>query len=139
MAKFERIYKINDSFFDEIDCEEKAYILGFMYADGCNEINPEKCKYSISMSQLHQDIDILEKINQAMNSNYPIQIRLQKENRKQKCVLSISSKKLSNALCKLGCSKAKTFLIRFPKENQYFNENLMHHFIRGYFDGDGCI
>ena len=28
-------YKVNDNFFDKIDSEEKAYLLGFFIADGC--------------------------------------------------------------------------------------------------------
>lgn len=139
MAKFERIYNVDESFFKKIDTEEKAYILGFMYADGCNHHNPSKCNYSISITQLTQDVDILEKINNAMTSDYPIHTYVQKENNKEKSVLLISSKDLSQDLCKLGCSEAKTFSIRFPNENQYFDDNLMCHFIRGYFDGDGCI
>ena len=34
--------------------------------------------------------------------------------------------------------EAKTFTLRFPTENQVPKE-LLRHFIRGYFDGDGCV
>lgn len=37
-----RKYDINQYYFDKIDCEEKAYFLGFLYADGCNHINNTK-------------------------------------------------------------------------------------------------
>lgn len=139
MKNFGRIHNVDESFFKKIDTEEKAYVLGFLYADGYNHYNPSKSSYFISMAQLTQDIDILKKINNAMMSNYPIHTNIQKENNKEKSVLTISSKNLSQDLCKLGCPKAKTFLIRFPNENQYFDNDLMCHFIRGYFDGDGCI
>jgi len=41
-----RTMPINDRFFDEIDTEEKAYILGFLIADGC--IKEEKRKHKVS-------------------------------------------------------------------------------------------
>ena len=36
----------------------------------------------------------------------------------------------------LGVPADKSFKIRFP---EWLNEELYRHFIRGYFDGDGCI
>ena len=38
-------------------------------------------------------------------------------------------------LNKLGVVQAKTFILEYPKIPKKFN----HHFIRGVFDGDGCI
>ena len=38
-GKFEREYQINEKFFETIDSEEKAYVLGFLHADGCNFIS----------------------------------------------------------------------------------------------------
>lgn len=35
----------------------------------------------------------------------------------------------------LGCVPAKTFKLKFPK----LSKQLVSHFVRGYFDGDGCI
>ena len=34
-----RKYNVNDNYFDVIDNQNKAYILGFLYADGCNYKN----------------------------------------------------------------------------------------------------
>lgn len=34
--KTSRKYNLNQNYFDNIDCEEKAYFLGFIFADGCN-------------------------------------------------------------------------------------------------------
>lgn len=50
--------------------------------------------------------------------------------------LRITSKKLSDRLVELGMMQAKTKIITFPK---YFSVEICKHFIRGYFDGDGCI
>ena len=35
--KFKRIYSLDENFFEKIDTERKAYILGFVYADGNNK------------------------------------------------------------------------------------------------------
>ena len=50
--------------------------------------------------------------------------------------LSINSKQIKDDLIKYGCMPNKTFKIRLPK---FENEDMYRHFIRGYFDGDGCI
>jgi len=36
----------------------------------------------------------------------------------------------------LGCTNHKTHTLKFPET---LDKNLIHHMIRGYFDGDGCI
>ena len=48
--------------------------------------------------------------------------------------LIISSQKIFNALQKHGCVENKTFKLKFPKT---VSPELIPHFIRGYFDGDG--
>jgi hypothetical protein len=48
---------------------------------------------------------------------------------------SIYNTKIVSDLYKHGCVNNKTFKIKLPK----LREDLIRHFIRGYFDGDGCI
>ena len=67
---YNKIYHINDTFFDIIDTEEKAYILGFLYADGCSNGVDRFC-----ISLAIYDRDILEKIRWAVESNAPIKIK----------------------------------------------------------------
>jgi intein-encoded DNA endonuclease-like protein len=50
--------------------------------------------------------------------------------------VDICNKKLIAQLEKLGIVFRKTFKIRFPT---YLDDCLVKHFIRGYFDGDGCL
>ncbi len=45
------------------------------------------------------------------------------------------SKKMCQDLIKLGCVPKKSLILRYPQ----IDESLDRHFIRGYFDGDGCI
>jgi hypothetical protein len=46
-----------------------------------------------------------------------------------------SGKKITNDLIKLGATPRKTFTLCYPN----IDKNLERHFLRGYFDGDGCI
>jgi len=58
-----RRYNVNEKFFDNIDTEEKAYILGFIYADG-NIDQPPNNKLNINLQE--KDIHILEDIRRIM-------------------------------------------------------------------------
>ena len=49
------------------------------------------------------------------------------------------SNKLSYDLEILGCTPNKSLTLKFPDENIFKSKDLIRHFIRGYFDGDGCI
>lgn len=45
---------------------------------------------------------------------------------------------ITENLINLGCVPNKSLILTFPTEEQV-PKNLQHHFIRGYFDGDGCV
>ena len=45
---------------------------------------------------------------------------------------------MSSDIAKAGAMQCKTHLLTFPSTNILPHE-LISHFIRGYFDGDGCI
>ena len=137
-GKFEREYQINEKFFETIDSEEKAYVLGFLYADGCNFISKNGQK-SIIACQLEQDKDILEKITSAMQSTYPLHTEIQKENNKVKYIFRVYSNQLSDDLYKYGVVYKKSLTLVFPDLRIFKSEDLVKHFIRGIFDGDGCI
>ena len=61
-----RKYNIDDNYFNEIDTERKAYILGLMYADGC--VYPNSAKLDLKT----EDIKLLEDIALEMKNNCPI-------------------------------------------------------------------
>lgn len=136
-----KIYTENETFFEQLNTPEKAYILGFFYADGCNHdkskiddgYNHQNC---ISFTQLEQDLDILVQIRECLSCNRPFKEVIQKTNGKKKYNLDIISNKMSNDLSKLGAVPAKSLVLTFPN---FIPDDLMPHFIRGYFDGDGCI
>lgn len=122
-----RKYSLNTDFFKKIDSEEKAYILGFIMADGYIESNGR----SLAIKLDKKDIDILEKIKKCLNSDAPIGFREDGRYR----ILSICSKEIVTDLQKLSVVINKTSTLTFP----VLNSNLYSHFLRGYFDGDGHI
>lgn len=126
----QQLYTYNRNYFDHIDTEGKAYFLGMMYADGCVSTK------NISILALHKDdIDVIEKFCVELESDLPIK-RYKNIKRRNMAILSICSTQLSQDLIKQGCMVAKTFKLKFPKK---LDDDLKHHFIRGYFDGDGCV
>jgi hypothetical protein len=132
-----RKYTLNQNYFDIIDTEERAYFLGLLYADGYNN----EPKYLISIGLQERDIKILEKFNKSIDSNRPFcisKLNDKNKNHQNSIILSINSKQVSENLTKLGCHKAKSLTLKFPTDKQV-PSHLIKHFIRGYFDGDGCI
>lgn len=126
-----RIYPINETFFDIIDIQEKAYFLGILYADGYNNAD----RGSIALTLVENDKEILVKLNNLLQPTKPLQY-IKLKNRNNVYRLNIDNKYISQKLSELGCVQAKTFKIIFP---EWLDEKLYPHFIRGYFDGDGCI
>lgn len=125
-------YIQDDSYFEKVDNERKAYWLGFLYADGCISEKSKNNKRIII--QLHPDDKyILEQLLKDINSNRPIYV-----NKKGYVSIDISSAKMANDLINLGCIPRKSLVLKFPNEN-IVSKQLIKHFIRGYMDGDGCI
>lgn len=134
-TQIQRKYSLDQSFFDCVDTEEKAYFLGLLYADGCN-YTPNNLVY---VSLQEEDKNILIRLNEIIKSNRPLGYLLkEKDNRKNSYCLYINNKRISENLTKLGCVKNKTMVLKFPTEDQV-PIPLIRHFIRGYFDGDGCV
>lgn len=128
-------YKRNSHYFDKIDTPNKAYILGQLYADGNNFTNHN----AITLSLQETDKQLLEDIKSEIQYTGPLRVReLHKhnENHKNNYVLCINDEIMSKQLSKLGVVDQKSLKITFPT---FLPNTLVHHFIRGYFDGDGCI
>lgn len=126
-----KLYNFDDTFFNKIDNEEKAYVLGLFYTDGNNIKNTVR----ISMC----DKDIIEKIKIAMKAEQPIYEKPPTgTNRQTQYELRITRKGFSDKLTALGCPPNKTFLLKFPGED-ILPKDLQRHFIRGALDGDGSI
>lgn len=133
-------YTVNQDYFEKIDNEWKAYWLGFLYADGCVTIKNQngKMKYALSLALCSEDKAHIEKFAHSLQSNAPIKVNPTNYKDKKYVRLLITNKKICEDLSKLGCIPLKTLTLIFPKIGQV-PDNLLRHFIRGYFDGDGCV
>ena len=112
--------------FDKIDTQEKAYWLGFMYADGYIATN----RNTISLELSKKDFNHLKKFKSFLKSDIDVKV----DSFRARYILGNTH--LHDMLIKHGCTPKKSFTIEFPT---WLKEKLIPHFIRGYFDGDGMI
>lgn len=122
-----RQYKLNTNYFNKIDSHEKAYVLGFLYADGSNRGD------GITFTQDVERIDILENIKRALESEAPI-----REARPGHYIFEVFSDIMVKDIEELGVVKNKSLVLQFPTE-EIVPDEFMSSFVLGYFDGDGCI
>lgn len=132
-----RQYKINEHYFDQIDTPNKAYILGFLYADGSNCMS----KRTVSISLAEEDKDILERIRLEIGNERPLEFIDYSDKHdfgymyQNQYRLLLFSADICRALESYGMVPNKSLILQFPT----LNKELLPHFIRGYFDGDGCL
>ena len=130
-----------DNIFDVIDSEEKAYWLGFIYADGyiASITNAKKKSFRIEVSLNENDKNHLEKLSTFLGISKEVKIYKTNYPRKNRARLFFNNKIIWNKLNNLGCKPNKSLTLEFPNINIFSNIYLIKHFIRGYVDGDGCI
>lgn len=138
-TEYKRKYSVDINFFKEINTEEKAYIIGFICADGHIDRKTNRIRIQLAT----YDEDILEKIKIALKSSHPISRGIfenpyKNSNNKlcYKSLLNISSVELVKSLSFIPDNKTyslnSSIINNIPKD-------LIRHFLRGYFDGDGNI
>lgn len=126
-------YTCNEAFFSIINTEKKAYWLGVLFADGNISKNSSK---SGSLFFSSKDKDWVESFVKDINSSNTVKLETHNTFVKSKIwKIQITSKQLYDDLNNLGCTPVKSKTMLFPK----LPKNLIHHFIRGYFDGDGSV
>ena len=121
----------NINYFDSIDTEEKAYWLGFLFADGA--ITKNKNSYSIEFCLKREDREHVKLFAKAISKEHIIET----DNYRTRCV--IGSKHMFEVLEALGCTRKKSLTLKFPENSIFKDKSLIRHFIRGYVEGDGCL
>lgn len=125
---------INTTFFREINTEESAYFLGFLYADGC--VQMDDTRYQTTLKLKSNDQYILEKFRDIMSPSSPIKITKNKNSPNEYSYFRINQKEVCEQLVSHGCMPNKSLILEFPKT---VPKELIRHFLRGYSDGDGTI
>lgn len=120
---------VDESFFCEIDTEEKAYWLGFLAADG--NIGVGLAYLQVALAE--KDAGHLVKLKTDLKADHEVKVYTEAGNKVAR--LYISSVKLVNGLVRSGIVPQKTHTLK-PWVGP---PDLMRHYWRGYFDGDGSI
>lgn len=126
-------YSLNSSFFSSINTEAKAYILGFIHADGTLSAVKSGNHYMV-INVKESDKQIVNDIALAMEATVPIQLVKRRPSGyrgEDIARLCIGNKQIYSDLIALR--------VKEPQVLQSIPSTLIHHFIRGVFDGDGCI
>lgn len=123
----------DEFFFDIIDTEEKAYWLGFIYADGYLA-KPS----TIGIELKSTDKNHLEKFKQSLHSEHDVKIYTKKSTfgAQENCRFSFASQHMFGILLNYFQHVNKTYEGCIPILQ---NEQLQWHLIRGFFDGDGSL
>ncbi|ABS83598.1 mobile intron protein [Bacillus phage 0305phi8-36] len=133
-----RKYTLDESFFETIDTQEKAYWLGFMYADGY--VSNTRNDYNVGIALGIKDKGHLSRFKEALRATHPIG---EYEGNSygvgtKYCRFRFTSKTMYTHLVEKGVFENKSLILKFPSED-IVPKHLVHHFIRGYFDGDGSF
>ena len=129
----------NEEYFNVIDTELKAYLLGYFLADGC-VTNPTKGKKCISMCLQEQDKYILEWFLSEIAPTCKISKYTKPSTGKTQYSFKFTAPIMAKNLEEIyGIKSRKTEDVEFKFPFEKMDSKYYHHFIRGYFDGDGFI
>mgnify|MGYP001492305314 CR=1 FL=1 len=123
-----RKYAVDETSFDKCSNGETSYWIGFLMADGA--IVSRSGSRSVALCLQERDVEILESFRLFVKSTAPIKV-----DKHHRVNFVISSNRMCASLSKYGIVERKTGkeqIANIPPE--YIKD-----FIRGYFDGDGCI
>lgn len=135
--RYTKRYSFNIHYFDAIDRPDKAYWLGFLWADGHNN----EQRGNVSLSQCHKDREVVLKFQKAVDSNHNLHEKFStissgdKTRRYPNTNLLLTNRYFSNRLKDLGMFHDKTWRSSVPQ----IPADLFFHFLRGFIDGDGSI
>lgn len=132
-----RVSKFNDDYFENIDSEEKAYWLGFWFADGCIFKGKAGGDFRCNLSLDSNDLGHIEKFANAINFDFTLGKIFESKRKNFDTAMSrlqLMSEKMFFDLKRLGCVERKSKVLEPPILDSKYNKA----FIRGFFDGDGC-
>lgn len=140
-------FNLDIDYFKVIDTPTKAYFLGLIYADGCvytkkDKKNGNSYSFRISLNEddgylieyLRKELGIKETKKLIYEGSFMNSVNGKKYPRRNMESLAVYRKDFIKNLIDKGVYPNKTY-----KELSLPNINFISDFIRGYFDGDGCI
>jgi hypothetical protein len=135
-------FSSNENYFNN-DNEEVFYWAGFLAADGCLYERKDGFK-QLCLKLATKDLPHMQLFKKCIETNAPISLYKNKNSKRNikwndtdQYQLRIASSKIFESLKRFNIVPRKTKIYAFP--NWIINHPLVNHFMRGYFDGDGCI
>ena len=113
-----KMYCFNENYFKIVDSSEKAYWLGFIYADGYVTGK----NFGIALSVV--DITHLMKFKESIKASYPIRTYFSKSPYKsiEYCRMILNSKSFVSDLKDKGVINNKSLVIEFPNEEILYKD-----------------
>lgn len=134
-----RKYKCNDAFFSQ-NAEDSFYVAGFLAADGW-KTKKGGGAYAVGLHLAKKDFKHLVRMRDLMGSNAKLMYREGKSPSSDTITYSYSfvirSKQMYKDLERFNIVENKTYIYNMPEWLK--THSLVHHFLRGYIDGDGCF
>jgi hypothetical protein len=133
--------KVNECFFKTWS-PQMAYVLGLIYAD-CAVEDVRQSSRTCYLQLSSVDKELLESVRTSLSSKHAISMRRSHSSlffgKRYQCsdlfTLRIGNKLMYQDLVDKGLTPNKSKTMRFPEiPSEYLN-----FYIRGYFDGDGCV
>lgn len=128
MSEARRVYGLNERFFETVDTPKKAWLLGFIAADG------NVCGNAVRIGLARCDRSCLEMIANLVEWQGPICDDMNSKDH-PRSTLHFASRRMATDLMALGIVPRKSLIL------QAWNgpESLLPHYFRGLVDGDGWI
>ena len=138
--KAKKVVNCYQDAFDIINTEEKAYWLGFLYADGfvCTNTNTVGFGLKIEDQETVMAFTKFMKFKGGCNISENHKFG-SKEKQGFMCTTQIANTYLHDSLVAKGVVPNKSLILKFPKVEWFSKEQLIYHFLRGYCDGDGTL
>ena len=124
------VLAIDGHFLAQIDTPEKAYILGFLIADG----HVYKSGDRVELGVKEADCAILTAITEAMNLNVPLRTSIN-GNKSHYTRITLGGRMMAEDLARHGLRNDKSTTAAYPS----VPTELESHLVRGIWDGDGWI
>lgn len=136
-----RKHFFNERYFEKIDKPEKAYLLGFITADGCIYNGSNKTSFRFQMNIKESDSYVLDFLQKEIGSDYKIQFKevsaKKNGNKSKAALLKINSTAFCKDLINLNVIPRKSMKESIPLKK--IPKKFLRYFVLGYFDGDGSI
>lgn len=135
-------YYVDNNYFSNIDTANKAYIVGLVASDGnVYKRDGHDGQLRFCFQNGDSEYNLLANILLDMQATHPIRKNTKTSNDKTLEYISatIVSQQIFEDLCDIGIVPQKTWLLDIVKILNHIPQQFVRDFLRGYFDGDGCI